>query len=383
MASPSDPAPESDVQIEGKSVTFDADEQEQTQETANVPETLITPSDNASSNHDEVAQLASLAAGVRDQDDLERDIGRQADKLLLEQADERDKKRLEKTQKDKDRLQGQIRQLEKKLTEFGNHVTKNKYRAEIEHYTAQVKTLDTDLEQIRKRMEERRKDDGQVGLEEEGAGAEEEKGNKRLPGESQREFLIRTGKITPFSKMGRQLLKTSSSLGDVLLDAEEEEEEAEDEEVVDEQARQAVPLSHRNLLAPGFDQDDSTATSVAEDVDTDADAEMARRLQEEEFANERPAKRRRLQTRRQVRAASEEASTPADESDAFVLEDDGDREADLGDSLDDGGSEGELPLPTEPGIKRRGKGKRQTSRAVDDLETQQEDLAGIDDSTLR
>ena len=46
-----------------------------------------------------------------------------------------------------------------------------------------------------------------------------------MAGESQREFLIRTGKITPFSKMGRQLLRTSSSLGDVLLDAEDEGED--------------------------------------------------------------------------------------------------------------------------------------------------------------
>ncbi|KAI6804675.1 hypothetical protein KC332_g5113, partial [Hortaea werneckii] len=51
---------------------------------------------------DQVAVLASLQAGTRDQDDLERDIGAQADALLLEQADERDKKRLEKTQKTKD-----------------------------------------------------------------------------------------------------------------------------------------------------------------------------------------------------------------------------------------------------------------------------------------
>ena len=50
---------------------------------------------------EEAAQLAELATGVRDQDDLERDIGRQADQLLSKQADERDQKRLDKTQKDR------------------------------------------------------------------------------------------------------------------------------------------------------------------------------------------------------------------------------------------------------------------------------------------
>ena len=53
---------------------------------------------------DEDATLGDLAVGIKDQDELEQDIGRQADRMLQEQADERDKKRLEKTQKDKDRL---------------------------------------------------------------------------------------------------------------------------------------------------------------------------------------------------------------------------------------------------------------------------------------
>ena len=104
---------------------------------------------------EEAAQLAELATGVRDQDDLERDIGRQADQLLSKQADERDQKRLDKTQKDRDRLDAQVRRLEQKLTEFGNHATKQKIRAEVEHYKVQIETADNDLEQIRKRMAER------------------------------------------------------------------------------------------------------------------------------------------------------------------------------------------------------------------------------------
>lgn len=47
---------------------------------------------------EEVEENLDFLATARDQDDLERDIGRQADALLTEQADERDKKRLEKTE---------------------------------------------------------------------------------------------------------------------------------------------------------------------------------------------------------------------------------------------------------------------------------------------
>lgn len=322
---------------------------------------------------DEATQLAELATGVRNQDDLERDIGRQADKLLLEQADERDKKRLDKTQKDKDRLDGQVRRLEQRLTEFGNHATKQKLRAEVQHYKVQIEGLDRDLEQIQKRMDDRHQNGEEA---QDANNLLEDAGNKRMPGESQREYLIRTGKITPFSKLGRQLLRTSSSLGDVLMDAEEEgneempEEEEEPEEPVPE------PRSHRNLLAPGFEPEDTTDAAA----NTDTDAEIARRLQEEEFASERPAKRRRLQSRRHARDSSEAPSPTGDDSDAAYAPEEDIRSAGQAGASDesmDGEAEGDFPLDTAPLPKPKGrKGKK--AKAVQDATTQ-EDLAGIDD----
>jgi len=329
---------------------------------------------------DEAAQLAALATGVRDQDDLERDIGRQADQLLLEQADERDKKRLEKTEKSRDLLNAQIRRLEEKLTQFGNHTTKNGYREEIKQHQERLVQLDTDLAQIQKRIDDRHTDETAP----DGSTLLEETGNKRLPGESQRDFLIRTGKITPFSKMGRQLLKTSSSLGDVLLDVEEEDGvEAEEEEPDGQEGQGNAAMSHRNLLAPGFDQTE-TSTAPSTTDDTEGDAELARRLQDEEFGSERPAKRRRLQTRRQARQASEDVSTPAEDSDAYVpqMEDEG--LAAIGESGDelehqDADAEGDFPLATTPGIKRKGRTRTGKQKAVEDAATEAEDLAGIDD----
>lgn len=326
-------------------------------------------------DRDEEAQLADLGAGVRDQDDLEKAIGQQADALLLEQADERDKKRLEKTQIHRDRLSAQVRHLEQKLSEFGiGAIARKKYKNEVENYTAQIKTLETDLEHIIKRMQERQKNE-QDAEQQNG----EDAGNKRLPGESQREFLIRTGKITPFSKMGRQLLKTSSSLGDVLLDAEEEVED-DDADLGSMEKRESEkpgPVSHRNLLAPGFDQEPSSA-AVSTAGDTDGDAELARQLQDEEFTTSgRPAKRRRLQTRRQARNVSEDPSTPADDSDAFVPD------VAVATTLTDDDElleDDENVIATTPGIKRKGKQRQSKMRAAAEYEEDdQEDLAGIDD----
>jgi DNA excision repair protein ERCC-6 len=246
---------------------------------------------------DEAAQLAELATGVRDQDDLERDIGRQADQLLQKQADERDQKRLDKTQRDRDRLEAQVRRLEQKLSDFGNHATKQKIRAEVEHLKAQIESADSDLEGIRKRMAERKETEGP------GEGLAEDENSKRLPGESHREFLIRTGKITPFSKVGGSLLRTSSSLGDVLMDAEQEDGDAEDDEIPD--TAETQPMSHRNLLAPGFE----------------TDAELAQRLQEEEFASQRPTKRRRLESRRQQHVEEPSAPSQNEESETEFIPD--------------------------------------------------------------
>ena len=333
---------------------------------------------------DEESQLASLAAGIRDQDDLERSIGRQADALLLEQAEERDTKRLERTQKHKDRLLGQIRSLEQKLKEFGNSTTKNKYRAEIQNYNAQIETLDTDLEQIQRRMEERQKNKDEADVEANKTGDAGAEGSKRLPGESQREFLIRTGKITPFSKVGQHSLRTSTSLGDVLLDAEDEGEGGameQDTQAVADELERAAPVSHRNLLAPGFNEAVSSGVTTPT-ATTDSDAELARLLQDEEFAaSGRPGKRRRLQTRRQARATSVDMadSSPQDDSDAYMP--DGHGKRDQSGSEDIEIEEEEDILATTPGIKRKGKGKiRKSTRAESDAEEEQEeDLAGIDD----
>ncbi|KAK1067485.1 DNA repair protein rhp26 [Friedmanniomyces endolithicus] len=335
--------------------------------------------DGEGEEKDEATVLAELAAGTRDQEDLERDIGRQADQLLVEQADERDKKRLEKTQKSRELLQVQVRSLESRLAGFGSSVTKQKWRDELRSHQERIVELDGDREQIQKRIDQRHSDaagDGETLL--------EEAGNKRMQGESQREFLIRTGKITPFSKMGRQLLRTSSSLGDVLLDAEEEGEAEDEPEAGDEHEAQANSMSHRNLLAPGFDQEDASTAATTPAADVEDDAALARRLQEEEFASERPAKRRRLQSRRQGRAASAEVSSPPDDSDAYVP---GLTEAGIAaigqsgdeDESEDEDAEGGLPLGTTPGNKRR-KGKSVKRKFVDDGgEAEAEDVAGIDD----
>lgn len=322
---------------------------------------------------DEASRLRALATDVRDQDDLERDVGRQADQLLIEQADERDQKRLEKTQAEKDKVQSQIRKLREKLTRPTGSATSARVQAEISHLGGTISTLDDDLKQIQQRIDERHRvqpEDGESLL--------EESGNRRLPNESQRDFLIRTGKITPFSKIpGRSLNRSESTLQDVLLDAEAGGDEEEEVETIEIGSEAQEKLSHRNLVQPGFIDDEGSETSSVGPA-----------------TPERPSKRRCLQSKARrsvsehrarrksaVVRIKEEDRTPSEdeESDAFVP-DMNDREiAALGDSEHDSeeGIEDESLFPnTDPRFhKPRGTRKRSTR----DTATQSEDFTGLDD----
>lgn len=108
-----------------------------------------------------------------------------------------------------------------------------------------MRDVDIDIKQIQERIDQRQEHDSDGD-----GGNPGDYGNRKMPNESQRDFLIRTGKITPFSKMPlRQDERHDSSLQGVLLNAEVERDEEELEQV---SRQQEQTLSHRNLVQPGF-----------------------------------------------------------------------------------------------------------------------------------
>ena len=314
---------------------------------------------------DEAARLKDLATEVRDQDDLERDIGRQADQLLTEQADERDQKRLEKTRDEKDRLHNQVRKLHERLKQPTASATATRMRAEIDHLEASIKSLAADLEQIQERIDHRHE-----AADHDGEMAKDETGNRRMQGETQRDFLIRTGKITPFSKLpGRSLNRSDSTLQDVLLDAEEEEPEG---ELTHEGPSAAKSLSHRNLIQPGFRDEDDTDTNLNSASPIDI-----------------PRKRRRLQAKKspleQHAAPAQEVSgkdngsfenaggdLSEDDSDVYVLDEE--RQDAAAAECEDESDEDTSFLNTTP-PRRIGKKRGRRSSVTN----QKDDLTGLDD----
>jgi DNA excision repair protein ERCC-6 len=232
--------------------------------TDTIAEAAAVAADNALDESDTVVEndatdeaniLKSLTEGVRNQDDLQRDITYQANLVLIEQEDERDQKRIEKVISNRDKLLAQKRTQKRKLdTQALNTLMRKRLQAEIDRIDADVAALDNDIRDIQQRIAVRHQheqdEDVQV----------VQHGNRRLPNESYRDFLIRTGKITPFARMPeRNVEGFTGELREVLMDA---EEEAEGEEL---QTDEVEPRSHQILRLPGFNEEiDSGTVTPAE-----------------------------------------------------------------------------------------------------------------------
>ena len=253
---------------------------------------------------DEATALLGLTEHVRDQDDLERDITNQANMVMIEQEDERDQKRIDRVTANIDKLEGQKRTQRRRLdTLTNNPLMRKRCLDEIQQIDADIAALKKDITDIQSRIDERHQYDGAENGEGNGPG-----GNKRMPNESQRDFLIRTGKITPFSRMpGRGADGLNGDLTEVLMDAEEEAEQ-EGEQITDE----AEPRSHQNLRLPGF-------ADISESVISTSESEFSLR----------PRKKRKLEgassSTSRFQTPDEDTFTPVlseEEVDEFEDEDD-------------------------------------------------------------
>jgi DNA excision repair protein ERCC-6 len=215
------------------------------------PEAAI---DEEHMNADEESALKNLTENVRDQDDLERDISLQANQALIEAEDKKDQKRIEKAELTKSRLAQQKRLQEQRLVATFVPGQRQRIQQEIARIDAEIEICDKDIADFNTRIAQRHKDGADDDL---AAGA----GGKKLPNETQREYLIRTGKITPFARVGGPRPEgLEGDLADAILNAEEE--------AVAEQLEEQggyEPRSHQNLRLPGFaEEPDSTASSVVE-----------------------------------------------------------------------------------------------------------------------
>jgi len=201
---------------------------------------------------DEESALRNLTADVRDQDDLERDITLQASRALIEAENDRDQKRIEKAELSRSRLQTQKKTQQQKLRTGHAPAARLRIQAEIARIDSEIELCDKDIADFRARIEQRSREDTTDGL--------PTASGKKLPTETQREYLIRTGKITPFAKIGGPRPDgVEGDLADAIINA---EDEAVAEEIEGREAE--GPRSHQNLRLPGFAEDAAYSSSTVE-----------------------------------------------------------------------------------------------------------------------
>ncbi|KAI9886895.1 MAG: hypothetical protein M1823_001264 [Watsoniomyces obsoletus] len=343
----------------------------------------LSQMDGPSDVVDESNRLMELTATVVDQADLERDVAQKATTMMLERDNERDQRRLEKAMGEKRKFQHQIRGLEERLKENPAASVTARLHAELEKLQAQIVEVDNDITQIQQRIDEREMagdEDGLAGAATAPAGPS---GTRRMPNESQRDFLLRTGKITPFSRVAQPAPRTGSGLENVILDA---EEAAVDE--LEASATTDEPLSHQHLRRPGFaDEDASTDTGTASvevvpeaprkrrrlaaDTSDDAGTRSKRATSPPHAAASAPKAKARRRTQKPKPNARRPSRRDPETSDEAVSVDEQDEESDE--------SEYEAPVRGKGNAKRRRAATKRTSPEVDADIPQQEDLRNVDD----
>ncbi|KAI1457770.1 SNF2 family N-terminal domain-containing protein [Annulohypoxylon moriforme] len=202
---------------------------------------------------DEATAIKNLTANVRDQVDVERDITYQANLALIDAEDKRDEKRIDKVRASIKKLKAEKKILEGQVRmAIGRPIHRKNLQEKIAQAALDIKQANKDIADFQARIEQRHH---------EGDNPDQtQSGNKKLPNESHRDFLIRTGKITPFAKIGGPRPRgVEGALADALVDA---EDEATAEQLEEQTTYQ--PQSHQNLRAPGFDDEPDLATAAAE-----------------------------------------------------------------------------------------------------------------------
>lgn len=197
--------------------------------------------------------LKTLSGTVRDQNDVERDVAMLASATLREAEDKKDQNRIAKLDATRQRLQSQLEKEQRRLERVaGNPYQSRNVQKEVAKLEDEIGHISKDIADFQARIDKRNQ-------EEAGESSAQAK-SKRLPGESHREYLIRTGKITPFAKVGGPRPGgIQGQLADTILEA---EEEAAADQLDDGDT--GGPISHQSLRRPGFFDEDESQSRQAE-----------------------------------------------------------------------------------------------------------------------
>lgn len=191
------------------------------------------------------SELDALGVNVVSQDLLERNVAKQADSMMNAREDELDSRRLEKSLKEQEALEKKIANINSRLTSLSTTVSmKTLLRSQLLGLEESLTSINSDIVDIQGRIQDRAL---LVQSTNEFPSAAAQEGQpERLEKETEREYLIRTGKITPFSNISG--LAKGNTLDEVPIDS----IQTQPLEVAEMNTTKAT-LSHQNLRQPGFE----------------------------------------------------------------------------------------------------------------------------------
>ena len=263
------------------------------------------------------------------------------------------------------RLERQTKEVQDRLGESLGPAMAERLQADLESLRTQSSEMHLQVVEIEQRIEERHQKPA-----ESTQGPSSTLGHGRMAHESQRDFLLRTGKITPFSRVAEKARRLGATLGDAMLDAEESDE---DGEMHDEPIAPPLDevLSHQHLRRPGFAEDEDGADVVSAPQ----------------------AKRRRLLSGRSVPVGGRPSNPPdpetsrdspassprPEEMDENAHTSIGDVESDDGDAADRISSDESVPVRQSRRKRRKTPAKPRKDADVGEVLPEEQDLRRLDD----
>ncbi|KAK4517380.1 uncharacterized protein ATC70_000715 [Mucor velutinosus] len=204
-------------------------------------------------------ELESLGVDLVDQHVLEKSLMEKADKALAERDDELDRKRLDKAYKEIEATQKQLETLRLKMKES---LDKDKFIPKINQQAKRLRDASKDKDDILGRMQDREKERYKAVVPVDR--------NARQDDETQRDFLVRTGKITPFDHLPQYHAKQREK--DVVFPGSVGQMSHQDLHAPSHKAEQPSTSSSylkRKLSQNGDDDDEYTDTAMVDEDDED------------------------------------------------------------------------------------------------------------------
>ncbi|KAI8378590.1 SNF2 family N-terminal domain-containing protein [Blakeslea trispora] len=224
-------------------------------ETNTLSESEYDPKENVAN------ELSQLGVDLVDQNEFEKSLMQKADRAIAERDDELDQKRLDKAIKEISAAQKQLDNLKMKMKD---NLDKERWMPKITEQAQKLRNATQDKKDIIERMKDRHSERERA--------LRPPSQNEKQINETQRDYLVRTGKITPFEQTlpPQHLTNHEVSSSNTIFPGTENQMSHQHLHVPNHKASDLVASRSKRKLAQYSDEDDDGEYKESDDtVDED------------------------------------------------------------------------------------------------------------------